>query len=78
MDAPCGGGVSDYGVIRGVLYPDVRRDRLPLRVVNDTIARVIGHGVGAVNAAPEDTATHRGILTRGDVSAKERIGAKDG
>lgn len=59
-------------------YTDVRRDRLPLRVVNDTIARAIGHDVDAADAAPEDTATHRGILTRGDVSAKERIGKKDG
>ncbi len=49
---------------RGVPAPV--RDRLPLLVVNDTIAWVIGHTVGAEFAATGATATHIGLVTRRD------------
>ena len=50
------------------------RALLPLLVVNDTIAWVIGHEVGAAFAATGATATHIGILTRlhGQESGKDR------
>lgn len=54
---------------RGVPAPV--RDLLPLLVVNDTIAWVLGHEVGVPFAATRATATHIGILTCLD--AQERI-----
>jgi len=68
--------LSDYLAARGVPVPV--RDRLPLLVVNDTIAWVIGHDVSAEFAATEATATHRCIVTRINTPANERIGANDG
>jgi len=70
--------LRDYLKARGVPAPV--RDLLPLLVVNDTIAWVlgIGHEVSAAFAATEVTATHVGILTRVPSSANERIVGKDG
>lgn len=68
--------LSDYLAARSVPVPV--RNRLPLLVVNDTIAWVIGHDVSAEFAATEATATHRCIVTRINTPANERIGANDG
>lgn len=68
--------LSDYLAARGVPAPV--RGRLPLLVVNDTIAWVIGHDVSVEFAATEATATHRCIVTRINTPANERIGANDG
>ena len=54
--------LRDYLNARGIPAPV--RDQLPLLVVNDTIAWVIGHEVSVAFAATEATATHIGILTR--------------
>jgi tRNA(Ile)-lysidine synthetase-like protein len=51
-----------YLSARGVPAPV--RNLLPLLVVNDTIAWVIGHEVGAAFAATRATATHIGIVAR--------------
>ena len=40
------------------------RDWLPLLVVNDTIAWVIGHAFGAAFVAPHARATHIALLQR--------------
>ncbi|MHB8646687.1 MAG: tRNA lysidine(34) synthetase TilS, partial [Thermomicrobiales bacterium] len=64
--------LRDYLSARTVPAPV--RDLLPLLVVNDTIAWVIGHDVGATFAATEATATHIGILTRLTGYGNERIG----
>ena len=79
---PCGSArpmlLRDYLKSREVPAPV--RDLLPLLVVNDTIAWVIGNGqaASAAFAATEATATHFGILTRVTLSANERIVATHG
>ena len=54
--------LSDYLSGRGI--PALVRDWLPLLVVNDTIAWVIGHDVGAQFAASRERATHIALLQR--------------
>jgi len=70
--------LRDYLKAREIPAPV--RDLLPLLVVNDTIAWIIGlgHDASAVVAATGVTATHFGILTRVTSSASERIVETDG
>ena len=68
--------LRDYLRARGVPAPV--RDWLPLLVVNDTIAWVIGHEVGREFVATEATATHCGILTRAADESDERAGKANG
>jgi tRNA(Ile)-lysidine synthase len=54
--------LQDYLSARGI--PALVRDWLPLLVVNDTIAWVIGHEVSAAFVAPREDATHVALLQR--------------
>lgn len=53
------------------------RDLLPLLVVNDTIAWVIGHAVAHEFAATDAMATHRAVLTRRDDEQRKDRGRDD-
>ncbi len=68
--------LSDYLATRDVPAPV--RDLLPLLVVNDTIAWVIGHDSSAEFAATAATATHCCLLIRKNTPARERIGTTHG
>jgi tRNA(Ile)-lysidine synthase len=56
--------LQDYLSARGI--PALVRDWLPLLVVNDTIAWVIGHEVSARFATGRENATHVALLRRGE------------
>jgi len=67
--------LGDYLNARHVPAPV--RDLLPLLVVNDTIAWVIGHAVAHEFAAAEAMATHRAVLTRRDDEQRKDRGRDD-
>ena len=58
--------LADY--LSGREIPTLVRDWLPLLVVNDTIAWVIGHDVGAAYATNREGATHIATLLRRSIS----------